>query len=181
MKYYRYAEDLVSMVRVLCFKRDFDRASSLVADANPDQVKAASYHLARTYEALESYDLACHWYARSGRLNHAVRLAMKTGKDSEVMRMALVSDKVVMLEAAEYLENRGEYDKSVQLFQNAGAVARSMDLCFEHKLFDLLESIVKDVMSEDNKKSLPPKILSKCAEFFMKHGQYANALEMYVE
>eukprot|EP00938_MAST-03A_sp_MAST-3A-sp1_P002359 g2359.t1 len=35
-------------------------------------------------------------------------------------------------------------------------------------------------MSEDNKNSLPPKILSKCAEFFMKHGQYANALEMYV-
>lgn len=35
-----------------------------------------------------------------------------------------------MVSVAEYLEERGEQEKAVQLYQKAGEVTRALDLCF---------------------------------------------------
>ena len=46
-----------------------------------------------------------------------------------------------MLDTAEYLEQRGELDKAVLLYQKAGRQRRAVELCFRAQLFDTLQAM----------------------------------------
>lgn len=46
------------------------------------------------------------------------------------MGFALKSRPSLMLSVAEYLEERGDLEKAVQLYQKAGEVTKALDLCF---------------------------------------------------
>lgn len=46
------------------------------------------------------------------------------------MGFALKSRPSLMISVAEYLEEKGELEKAVQLYQKAGEVTKALDLCF---------------------------------------------------
>ena len=49
------------------------------------------------------------------RFSHGVRLAKKHEMDSELMNLALKSTSAVMIDAADYLNERQEYEKAATL------------------------------------------------------------------
>lgn len=49
---------------------------------------------------------------------------------SQLMGFALKSRPSLMVSVAEYLEDKGELEKAVQLYQKAGEVTKALDLCF---------------------------------------------------
>jgi intraflagellar transport protein 140 len=62
-KYYARAKDYLSLVRVCCFKGDFQKASEIVTETED---AAAAYHLARQLEIQGSTRRAIEYYAKLG-------------------------------------------------------------------------------------------------------------------
>ena len=188
-KYYAKAQDYLSLVRICCFKGDFDKSAQIVHDTSD---VAAAYHLARQLEGKGEHQEAINYYAKSGCYNHSIRLAKAHGLDGELMRFALKSTKSLMLDCGDYFELRNEPDKAIQLYHKGGDLNRALDLCFragqegsvigQNKasavnanaaVFDMINLIVSDLGSESS-----PEILKKCADFLVMHKQYARAVEL---
>eukprot|EP00940_MAST-03C_sp_MAST-3C-sp2_P001894 g1894.t1 len=174
LKYYRHAKDYVSQTRVLCFRQEFDRAADLVANAG-DQAEAAAFHLARTHEALGNIEGAMHFYSRAGTLDHAVRLAMDGKRDNDLIRLALIASDEIAERSGAYFEAKGDFAKAVQLYQKSGAIPRALELCFDKQLFELLQNVAGNLDDETD-----PVVLSRCANFFMEHGQFNKAVQMFI-
>jgi len=170
--FYHRAEDHLSLVRVACYNRDFQKAADIVRDT---QSEAAAYHLARQHEGTGNIQEAINYFSRAGRYNHAIRLSKEHGLDTELMSFALQSTTSQMVDCAEYFEQKGEYEKAVQLFQKGGNIPKALDLCFRAQLFDVLHTIADDLGSETD-----PETLAKCAKFFLDHGQYEKAVHLYI-
>ena len=64
-----------------------------------------------------------------------------------------------MLDTAEYLEQRGELDKAVLLYQKAGRQRRAVELCFRAQLFDTLQAIADSLDQQSD-----PALLQRCGE-----------------
>lgn len=75
VKYYKEADDHLSMVRVMCFLEEFDRAAEI---ANSSGDKAACYHLARQYENMGHIQEAIHFFTRATAYANAIRLCKVT-------------------------------------------------------------------------------------------------------
>lgn len=71
MKHYAEAGDHLSMVRVMCFLEDYDRAAEI---ANGSGDKAACYHLARQYENMGRISEAVHFFTRATAYANAIRM-----------------------------------------------------------------------------------------------------------
>jgi intraflagellar transport protein 140 len=192
-KYYSKAGDYLSLVRIACFKNDFDKAAEIVLETGDS---AAAYHLGRQLENRGEHQEAINYYAKSGCYNHSIRLAKSYGLDSELMKYALKSTttKTLMLECGDYFENRNEPDKAIQLYHKGGDLNRALDLCFKAgqegsvlgmnkkaavnsnaAVFDMMNAIVNDLGTDSS-----PEILQKCAEFLVMHKQYDRAVELFV-
>ena len=91
------------MVRILCHSRKFVAAEEEVERLNDP---AAAFHLARQYEALEKIPEAIRYYSQAKRYSHGVRLAKKYEMDSELTNLALKSTPNVMIDAADYLNEK---------------------------------------------------------------------------
>ncbi|CAM9668740.1 unnamed protein product, partial [Ectocarpus sp. 12 AP-2014] len=126
-KTYTRAQDYLSLVRLACQGGQVERAIGIV---NESGSAPAAYHLARHLEAVGRTAEAVSFYARSNRFNHAIRLAKDHGMDSELMGFALKSRPSLMVSVADYLQDKGELEKAVQLYQKAGEVTKALDLCF---------------------------------------------------
>ncbi|KAJ0403604.1 hypothetical protein ATCC90586_008757 [Pythium insidiosum] len=170
---YEHAKDDLSVVRVLCFKKDFAAAAKVVETTRN---RAAAYHLARQMEAMEDIPQAIHFYAIGNCYNHTIRLAKEHQLDAELMRYALLSKPSDMLESAAYLESRGEMEKAVQLFHKGGNVTRALELCFSAQLFDELH----DLTDELGPSNSSPQLLKRCADFFVENGHYAKAVHLFL-
>ncbi|CAE7667243.1 Ift140, partial [Symbiodinium sp. KB8] len=170
--YYAKAESTVDLVRVTAAKGDLDGAAKLVQESGDE---AAAYYLARQYELGGNTDAALYFYEKSKRFNHAARLSKASGKDSQLMALALQSTKDVMVETAEYFISKGALDKAVTLLHKGGHTSRALDLCFQGQLFDDLQAIADDIGEGDE---ADPEVLQQCAEFFMTHGKYEKAVSL---
>jgi intraflagellar transport protein 140 len=168
---YEKAKDYLSIVRVLCFKKDFHAAAKVVKTSGN---RAAAYHLARQFEAHDDVPSAIHFFACGGCYNHAIRLAKEHQLDTDLMSYALMSKPSDMIECAAYFEERREMEKAVQLYQKGGNVAKALDLCFQAQLFDELHHLT-DELGPNN---TSPGILKKCADFFIENGHYAKAVHL---
>lgn len=71
MKHYDEASDHLSMVRVMCFLEDFERAAEI---ANTSGDRAACYHLARQYENMGRIQEAVHFFTRATAYANAIRM-----------------------------------------------------------------------------------------------------------
>ncbi|KAF0691673.1 Aste57867_17141 [Aphanomyces stellatus] len=171
---YRRAKDYLSLVRVLCHKKDFDQAAQVVASTNN---RAAAYHLARQYEANDNIPGAIQFYATSGCYNHAIRLSREYNLDGDLMNYALLSKPGPMLECAQYFEAKREFEKAVVLYHKGGHVSKAIEICFQAQLFDELHTIADELGSSTN---TSPIVLGKCADFFAKNGQFAKAVPLLI-
>lgn len=71
LQYYTRAQDACAIVRVLCFLGEFERAGELVTSTGD---RAAAYHLARQYEALEQLDEALLYFSKAHAFGNAIRI-----------------------------------------------------------------------------------------------------------
>eukprot|EP00960_Hanusia_phi_P037600 753028-Hanusia_phi.AAC.2 len=172
LNYYKLAEDFMSIVRIRCFQRNFEAAEEVV---NESSSGPAAYYLASQYEAMERPKDAIRLFSKSGRYNHAVRLARECGLDKDLVPLAIQCNKRVMLECAKYLEERQMYEQAVVLYKNGGNSSRALQLCFDAKLFDSLRAISDDLGSDTD-----PELLRKVGDFFMSHSQYDKAVQLFV-
>ncbi|EKX53449.1 hypothetical protein GUITHDRAFT_84428 [Guillardia theta CCMP2712] len=172
LNYYKQAEDFMSIVRIRCFQRNFEAAEEVVNESGSGP---AAYYLASQYEAMEKPKDAIRLFSKSGRYNHAVRLARENGLDKELLPLAIRCNKRVMLECAKYLEERQMYEQAVVLYKNGGNSSRALQICFDAKLFDSLRAISDDLGSDTD-----PDLLQKVGDFFMSHSQYDKAVQLFV-
>uniref|UniRef100_K3W6X2 Uncharacterized protein n=1 Tax=Globisporangium ultimum (strain ATCC 200006 / CBS 805.95 / DAOM BR144) TaxID=431595 RepID=K3W6X2_GLOUD len=168
---YEKAKDYLSIVRVLCFKKDFQVAAKV---AKTSGNRAAAYHLARQFEAHDDVQSAIHFFAAGGCYNHAIRLAKEHSMDADLMSFALMSKPSDMLECAAYFEGRREMEKAVQLYQKGGNLAKALDLCFQAQLFEELHHLTDELGTSNTS----PAILKKCADFFITNGHHAKAVHL---
>jgi intraflagellar transport protein 140 len=187
-KYYSKAGDYLSLVRILCFQGDYKRAADIIQETRDS---AASYHLARQLEGQGELQDAITYYAASGCYNHAIRLAKAYNMDAELMTFALKSTSSLMLDCAVHFENKGDYEKAVQLYHKGGDYLHALDLCFKgggqgndattvsmsqrSAMFDMVNVIASDLGATTS-----PQILARCAEFLVLHRQYEKAVELYI-
>ncbi len=75
-----------------------------------------------------------------------------------VSLLTLQSTPLLMLDTAEYLEQRGELDKAVLLYQKAGRQRRAVELCFRAQLFDTLQAIADSL----DQRSDPALLQRRC-------------------
>jgi intraflagellar transport protein 140 len=80
IKYYKYAQDYASLVRICCFKDQMAEATQISIESGDP---SACYHLARKYESIGNIREAIQFYSRAQRLHHAVRLAREEGEQSK--------------------------------------------------------------------------------------------------
>mmetsp|Transcript_83931 Transcript_83931/g.237404 ORF Transcript_83931/g.237404 Transcript_83931/m.237404 type:complete len:1469 (+) Transcript_83931:229-4635(+) len=176
--FYHRAQNYFSLVRIACFNREIPRAKNIVEETNN---AAAAYYLARYLEGMTEVQEAINYYAQSGCYNHAIRLAKNFGLDSELMSYAIKSRPSLMVECAVYFESKGEFEKAVQLYQKGGDIPKALDLCFKAgsqgrtSMFEVLKNIANDLDDQTS-----PQTVARCAEFFIEHGQFEKAVQLFM-
>ena len=180
LQYYSRANEPLCLARVHCLAKDFDSAVEVVQSTGD---KAAAYFVARQFELTGDMKSAIQFFSKSGRYNHAVRLAQEAGFDSDLMSLSLMSNPKVMISSAKYFESKGSVQQAVQLYQHAGRLSKALDLCFRARLFDELRNIADDLAAQSGKEGgakVAPETLTKCASFLMEHGQYDKAVHLFI-
>ncbi|XP_056152909.1 intraflagellar transport protein 140 homolog isoform X2 [Lampris incognitus] len=173
LRYYEYAQDYLSLVRVQCYVGNIQKASEI---ANDTGNRAASYHLARQYESHDEIKQAVHFYTRAQAYNNAIRLCKENGLDDQLMNLALLSNPEDMMEAACYYEEKGAHmDRAVVLYHKAGHFSKALELAFATQQFSALQLIAEDLNENSD-----PALLARCSDFFIKHSQYERAVELLV-
>ncbi|KAJ8364162.1 hypothetical protein SKAU_G00129930 [Synaphobranchus kaupii] len=173
LRYYEYAQDFLSLVRVHCYLGNIQKAAEI---ANETGNRAASYHLARQYESQEEIKQSVHFYTRAQAYNNAIRLCKENGLDDQLMNLALLSNPEDMMEAACYYEEKGAHmDRAVMLYHKAGHFSKALELAFSTQQFGALQLIAEDLDENSD-----PALLARCSDFFIKHSQYQKAVEMLV-
>ena len=71
--------------------------------------------------------------------------------------MLVQSSPLLMLDTAEYFEQRRELDKAVLLYQKAGKERRALELCFSANLLDMLASIASNLTAKSD-----PAVMARC-------------------
>ncbi|KAA6420943.1 MAG: intraflagellar transport protein, partial [Trebouxia sp. A1-2] len=182
---YQQANDTVALVRLHCHQEDFVAACDVVEKSDS---AAAAFMLARQLEATEQVAEAVHYFGKAQRTNHGVRLAKQHGMDSELLEQALKtvslecdaplqSSPLLMLDTAEYFEQRRELDKAVLLYQKAGKQRRALELCFLCcQLFDTLASIANNLTAKSD-----PAVMARCADFFLEHGEHEKGVQLLMQ
>ncbi|GAA6082556.1 intraflagellar transport protein 140 homolog isoform X1, partial [Tachysurus ichikawai] len=114
LRYYDYAQDYLSQVRVQCYLGNIQKASEI---ANETGNRAASYHVARQYESQDQISQSVHFYTRAQAYNNAIRLCKENHMDEQLMNLALLSNPEDMMDTAAYYEEKGEHmDRAVMLY-----------------------------------------------------------------
>ncbi|KAL9643912.1 hypothetical protein ABK040_013321 [Willaertia magna] len=182
LKYYIIANDFLSQVRMYCFIGNLKMAADIVKRS---QDKAAAYHFAKQLEnERDNRKLLEHsikYYKFSGCFQQAIRVAKMLGNDNEAHSLALQSNnEKLMIDVATYFENNNLIDKSVLLYQKGGNLSKAIDLCFKYQLFDTLSTIADNIFEDNSKIENDPEVFMKCSQFFIEHGQFERAVQMYI-
>ncbi|XP_035386707.1 intraflagellar transport protein 140 homolog isoform X1 [Electrophorus electricus] len=173
LRYYDYAQDYLSQVRVHCYLGNIQKASEI---ANSTGNRAASYHVARQYESQEMISQSVHFYTRAQAYNNAIRLCKENNMDEQLMNLALLSNPEDMMDTACYYEEKGVHmDRAVMLYHKAGHVSKALELAFATEQFGALQLIAEDLNETSD-----PTLLARCSDFFIKHSQYQKAVELLV-
>lgn len=175
---YESVGDYYSLVRVACFSNETNHAVEIIGQSFS---AAGAYHLARHLEGCGEIKKAIQYFAKSGCYNHAIRLARQYQLDMNLLQFSIEACPSLQVDCALYFERKGEFEKAVHLYQKGGELAKALDLCFKvgsagrTEMFEVLSTISREL---DN--SAPPTVVARCAEFFVEHGQYEQAVRLYI-
>eukprot|EP01022_Parablepharisma_sp_SALTPOND_P012321 TRINITY_DN1578_c0_g1_i1.p1 TRINITY_DN1578_c0_g1~~TRINITY_DN1578_c0_g1_i1.p1 ORF type:complete len:1534 (-),score=207.16 TRINITY_DN1578_c0_g1_i1:2494-7095(-) len=170
VKFYKLSNDDASLARIACIRDDLTMASKIALDSSDPY---AAYHVARKYEASGHIQEAIKFYTKSQRLHHAIRLAKATGMDSEVFNLSLLSSKTIILQSAAYFEEKRQFEKAATLYDKGGNTRKALKIAEEHKLFELLKTLSKNLEDTED-----PEMLAKNAQFLVDNGQYEKAVHL---
>ncbi|EFO21495.2 hypothetical protein LOAG_06991 [Loa loa] len=169
--YYQYANDYLSVVRLLCRSNNIDEAVEM---ANSSGDKAACYHLGQYFEALGDPNMAVMFFTKAHACRNALRLAKENNMKDKIANLALMAGGNELVEAAQYYENiPGQADKAVMLYHKAGMISRALDLAFRTEQFSALDLITNELDENSD-----PRILERAAEFFKNNQQYNKAVQL---
>ena len=175
---YESVGDYYYLVRVACFSNQTNHAVEIIGQSFS---AAGAYHLARHFEGCGDINKAINYFAKSGCYNHAIRLARQYQLDVNLLQFSIEACPSLQVDCALYFERKGEFEKAVHLYQKGGELAKALDLCFKvgsagrTEMFEVLSTISREL---DN--SAPPNVVARCAEFFVEHGQYEQAVRLYI-
>ncbi|CAM9937918.1 intraflagellar transport protein 140 homolog isoform X2 [Lampetra fluviatilis] len=173
LKAYESAHDYLSLVRVYCFLGNTQKASEIASETGN---KAASYHLARQYEAQDDFKQAINFYTRAQAFNNAIRLCKEHKLDDQLMNLALLSTPEDMMDTAQYYEENGnQMDRAVMLYHKAGHFSKALELAFATQQFGALQLIAEELDEKSD-----PALLARCSDFFIQHQHYSKAVELLV-
>jgi intraflagellar transport protein 140 len=80
-----------------------------------------------------------------------------------------------MIQSAQYFEQKGKFDKCVQLYSRGGNKRRAMDIALAHNLGHLIEDVASGVGDGDD-----PEVLQSSVSFLMQNQQYDKAIEIMI-
>uniref|UniRef100_A0A1B6C8A4 Intraflagellar transport protein 140 homolog n=1 Tax=Clastoptera arizonana TaxID=38151 RepID=A0A1B6C8A4_9HEMI len=169
MKHYNEAGDHLSMVRVMCFLEDFEKAAEI---ANNSGDRAACYHLARQYENMGRIQEAVHFFSRATAYANAIRMCKEQNLEDQLWNLALSAGPREQLEAARHLELSSP-DKAILLYHRAGMLHRALDLAFRCEQYDAVQLIAQELNSDSD-----IELLVKCSRFFIEKDQFEKAVEL---
>ncbi|XP_065176565.1 intraflagellar transport protein 140 homolog [Sycon ciliatum] len=172
LEYYSECADHLNQVRILCFSDRYQEAATV---ARRSGNKAACFHFAKQCEQAEMTSQAVEFYSLALAYTNAIRVAKECHMDHELMGLALRSTKEDKVEVAEYFDMNGVHSNAVILYQKGGAVAKAIELAFNSKEYDALDSIAADLDDDTD-----PELLMRCADFFLSNGQHERAVPILV-
>ncbi|KAE8751558.1 hypothetical protein FOCC_FOCC001805 [Frankliniella occidentalis] len=172
LKYYEEAGDHLSTVRVLCFQEDYEKAAEVASVSNN---RAACYHLARQYEAIDDIQQAVQFFTRAQAYANAIRICKEHSLDEQLWNLSLLAYPRDQLEAARYFETSEppSPERAVLLYHRSGMLHKALDLAFRTQQFDALQLIAVDLTSSSD-----PALIEKCARFFVENNQYDKAVDL---
>jgi intraflagellar transport protein 140 len=109
---------MLMQVRLLCGQEDYETAKRTALDAGDT---AATFFLARRFEALGRVPEATELYIRARRPTFAAAYACRRGVMEEVQRLAMLCDNAGKVKYAEWLLAQNERGRAAALYQAAGA------------------------------------------------------------
>ncbi|RZF46866.1 hypothetical protein LSTR_LSTR008247 [Laodelphax striatellus] len=169
MKYYKDAGDHLSMVRVMCFLEEFDRAAEIASRSSD---KAACYHLARQYENMGHVQEAVHFFTRATAYANAIRMCKEQHLDDQLWSLALSAGPREQTEAARHLESTAP-DRAVLLYHRAGLFRTALDLAFRCEQFETVQLIATELDPD-----IDAELLVKCAQFFIEKEHFEKAVSL---
>ena len=173
LEYYQKSKDWTNIVRVLLALERVEEAKK-ITDETKDQ--GSCFLMGKYYESIGEIKLAIYYYALSGRINQAFRLAREHNMDAEIYNLGLKANSHTQNLIGEYFENKGNNEKAVNLYIMAKNIKAAMNLCLATHQYDKLNEIAEMVEFQND-----PDALRKLAEYFVEKKQYERALGIYIK
>ncbi|KRY50209.1 Intraflagellar transport protein -like protein [Trichinella britovi] len=171
MKAYTKANDICSVIRILCHQGNAKEAISLAETTND---RSAYYQLARHFESTNAKDQALQFFISAEAYSSAIRLCKECGYETKMAELALKGSKSTMEDVAHYFEcQSGKADVAVMLYCRAGIYKKALDLAFRTEQLSALNLITAGLEGSQDL-----TMIEKCAQLLIKNQQYTKAVEL---
>lgn len=171
--YYEKASDYSNIVRILLALNKIEDAKKLT-DETKDE--GACFLMGKYYESIGNIKLAIYYFALSGRINQAFRLARDYNMDAEIYNLGLKANSQTQNLIADYFEKKDSHEKAINLYIMSKNIKAAMNLCLLTKNYDKLNEIAEMIEFQND-----PDALRKLAEYFLEHKEYERALRIYIK
>nr|CCC94455.1 unnamed protein product [Trypanosoma congolense IL3000] len=174
-------EEAVNLVEEEIRKKQSEAASSKSSSAQSSAAQTmepvgAAFFVGKHYERNGDVSSALKYYQYAGAWRAAAKLAKTHERNSEVLTIAQNSeDTFLMLDCAAFLEQRGCYDMSVDLYHRVGDIQKAIDVCIKGKQYDAMHRISSTLNVEKD-----AEVFLQMASHFVENGDHTKAAEMYI-
>ncbi|KRZ08678.1 Intraflagellar transport protein -like protein [Trichinella zimbabwensis] len=171
MKAYTKANDICSVIRILCYQGNTKEAINLAETTND---RSAYYQLARHFESTNAKDQALQFFISAEAYTSAIRLCKECGYETKMAELAPKGSRSTMEDVAHYFEcQSGKADVAVMLYCRAGIYKKALDLAFRTEQLSALNLITAGLEGSQDL-----TMIEKCAQLLIKNQQYTKAVEL---
>lgn len=173
LTFYEKAKSFSNIVRLLLVSSNLNDAKN-ICDKTKDS--GACYLLGKYYESIDDIKNAINYYAASGRVSQAFKLAKEHNMDTEIYNLGLKANVQTQNLIAQYLENRGLIEKAINLYLSGSNIKKALNLCFITQQYDKIREIADNVEYKNDKETL-----KSLAEYFIEQNQVEKALGLFIK
>jgi len=171
--YYERAKDWSNVVRIHLAQNRLKEANK-IADDTKDE--GACFLMGKYFESIGDIKKAINYYALSGRINQAFRLARDHNMDAEIYNLGLKANQATQNLIADYFEKKGDYDKAIHLYILSKNIKSALNLCLMTNNYEKLNEIAEMIEAQNDL-----ELLRKLAEYFVEQKQYEKGLNIYIK
>ena len=172
-QYYEKAKDWTNVVRILLAMNKILQAKAICDDTKDS---GACFLMGRYYESIGEIKLAIYYYALSGRINQAFRLAKDNNMDGEIYNLGLKASNMTQNLIAEHFEKKGNPEKAINLYLLANNIKSALNLCLSTNNYEKVKEIAENIELQND-----PEMHRKLAEYFIEQKQYEKALGIFIK